>query len=66
MDAESLKLFSALDNLETVIKPYSLHPSIHCREAAGLLMDAINKARFILIHSPKKHKKGDPHHALPD
>lgn len=61
MSPENLKLFSALDNLEAVIKPYSLHPSIHCRKAAGVILDAINEARFLLIHP-----KGDHHDALPD
>lgn len=65
MSPENLKLFSALDNLEIVIKPYCLHPSIHCREAAGVIIDAINEARFILIHGPNKRRKGDCH-ALPD
>lgn len=65
MDAESRKLFSAMDDLEAAIKPHCLHHRIHSREAAWLLMDAINEARFILIHGPNKRRKGD-HHALPD
>ena len=60
MDSESHKLFSAMDELEKVIKPYCFHPGTHCREAAWLILDAINEARYLLIHA-----KGD-HHALPD
>ena len=61
MDTESLELFSAMDELEKAIKPYCLHSSIHSREAVGLLIDALNSARFLLIHGAK----GD-RHALPD
>jgi hypothetical protein len=60
MDAESRKLFSAMDDLEAAIKPHCLHHDIHSREAAWLLIDAINEARYLLIHA-----KGD-RHALPD
>ena len=64
MDAESLELFSAMDELEAAIKPHCLHSSTHSREAAWLLMDALNSARFLLIHSSKK-QQGD-RHALPE
>ena len=60
MDDENRKMFSAMDELEAAIKPYCLHPSTHCREAAWLILDAINEARYLLIHA-----KGN-RHALPD
>lgn len=60
MDAESLELFSVMDELEAAIKPHCLHFNTHSREAAWLLIDAINEARYLLIHA-----KGD-RHALPD
>ena len=53
MDDESLELFSAMDELEAAIKPYCLHSSAHSREAAWLLMDALNNARYMLIHGTK-------------
>lgn len=64
MDDESLELFSVMDELEKAIKPYHYCPCIHSREAAWLLMDALNRARFLLIHGPI-NQQGD-HHALPD
>ena len=64
MDTDSLELFSAMDEMEKEIKPYRLHPSTHSREAAGLLMDALLHARYVLIHGPK-NKPGDCHDALP-
>lgn len=54
MDAESLELFSVMDELEAAIKPHCLHFNTHSREAAGLLMDALMRARHMLIHA-----KGD-------
>jgi len=63
MDEESLELFSAMDELEKEIKPYRLHPSTHSREAAGLLMDALLRARYVLIHGPE-NQQGDCHDAL--
>ena len=64
MDAESRKLFSAMDDLEAAIKPHCLHHDIHSREAAWLLMDALLHARYVLIHGPKD-VSGD-RYALPD
>ena len=61
MDTESLELFSVMDELEAAIKPYRLHASTHSREAAGLLMDALLRARYMIIHGAK----GD-RHALPE
>jgi hypothetical protein len=63
MDTDSLELFSVMDELEAAIKPHCLHSSTHSREAAGLLMDALNSARFLLIHGPI-NPHGD-RHALP-
>ncbi len=62
MDAESLELFSAMDELEKAIKPYGYCQRIHSREAAWLLIDAILQARYVLIHGAK----GNRHDALPD
>ena len=53
MDAESRKLFSAMDDLEAAIKPHCLHSNTHSREAVGLLIDAILRARYMLIHGAK-------------
>lgn len=61
MDDTSLELFSVMDELEAVIRPYCLHQSTHSREATWLIIDAINAARYLLIHA-----KGDRHDALPD
>lgn len=61
MNTESLELFSAMDELEKAIKPYCLHSSIHSREAAWLLIEAILQARYVLIHGAK----GNRHDALP-
>ena len=57
MGAESRKLFSVMDELEATLKPCCYCKCIHSREAAGLLMDALMRARYILI-------KGE-RHALP-
>ncbi|WP_163098682.1 hypothetical protein GL267_008630 [Acidithiobacillus ferrianus] len=61
MDADSLELFSAMDELEAAIKSRCLHSSTHSREAAWLIMDVLNNARYLLIHGTK----GAPN-ALPD
>lgn len=49
MDTVSHQLFSVMDELEKAIKPYRCCPCIHSREAAGLIMDALLNARYILI-----------------
>ena len=64
MDTDSLELFSAMDEMEKEIKPHCLHPSTHSREAAGLIMDALNSARFLLIHGHINQQRD--RHALPD
>ena len=53
MDTKSLELFSAMDDLEAAIKPHCLHSNTHSREAVGLLIDAILRARYMLIHGAK-------------
>ena len=64
MDTDSLELFSAMDEMEKEIKPHCLHSSTHSREAAWLLIDAVNEVRFLLIHGPI-NQQGDRHDALP-
>lgn len=65
MDTKSLELFSVMDDMEAAIKPHCLHHGTHSREAAWLIMDALNRARFLLIHGPI-NQQGDRHDALPD
>lgn len=66
MDADSLELFSAMDELEAAIKPYGYCQRIHSREAAWLVIDALLHARYVLIHGHEK-QQGDCHDdALPD
>jgi hypothetical protein len=57
MDTTSQALFSVMDELEKAIKPYRCCPCIHSRKAAGLIMDALLNAHYVLIQGER--------HALP-
>lgn len=50
MDTKSPELLSAMDELEAAIKPCRYCQCIHCREAIWLMIDALNEARYLLIH----------------
>ncbi len=66
MNTESRKLFSVMDELEKAIKPYHYCQCIHSRKAAGLIMDTLLNARYVLIQGERHAALPTSHDALPD